>query len=245
MCLETIPTNNKMLALINQGYKVLAEYEMIEQMHLKGIYVIPSYSSALLWFGVVFIHSGLYADSVFRFSLLLPDNFPDGSSLPTVIFQYATFHPHICPVSHSLDLTPFFTEWNKDEHHIWQILKTIQLVFADPEGSVCVGENYPQNEVYNAEALRLLLNNRVDYAMRAKASSAHSLEHLFDEPKMTDPHYIVFERYIPAKHQAIMERLKSQSWYELSTQSSPAAVCVARIESEFQMRQEESRLAAD
>ncbi|EDW60286.1 protein crossbronx-like isoform X1 [Drosophila virilis] len=243
MCLETIPTNNKTLALINQGYKVLAEYQMIEQKQLKGIYAIPSYSSGLLWFGVIFIHSGLYAESVFRFSILLPDQFPEESSLPTVIFQKDIFHPHICPVSHSLDLTPLLKEWKKDQHHIWHILKYIQAIFADPEGSVCSTQNgdpIPLTEVNNMEAMRLLANNRVDFAVRAKVSILWSCQHMFDEPPIKDPHYIIFERYCPEKHQAMMERLKSRSWYELSAPKTPKpSVCVARMESARQLIEDE------
>ncbi|KAL7738455.1 hypothetical protein ACLKA6_006763 [Drosophila palustris] len=251
MCLETTSTNNKTLALISQGYKVLAEYRMIEQMQLKGIYAVPSYSSALLWFGVIFVHGGIYAEGVFRFSILLPDNFPDAVSLPTVIFQKDIFHPHICSLSHSLDLSPLFEFWNKDEHHIWQILQYIQLIFADPEGSVCVGltrkgEPIPLEEVNNMDAMRLLSHSRVDYSLRAKVSIAWSLKHLFDKPPIKDPHYIVLERYQPDLHQAAMERLKSSSWYSLSVQSSvQPSVCVARIESEHQLRQEASTQRAN
>lgn len=245
MCLQTTLTNDKTLALITQGYKVLAEYRLIEQLHLKGIYVIPSYSSILLWFGVVFIHSGLYSNSVFRFSIILPDNFPDGPSLPSVIFQYDIFHPHICPVSHSLDLSPFFNEWNKKEHNISDILKTIQLIFADPEGSVLMEGMYPLTEVHNKEALNLLIHNRVDYAVRVKRSTTYSINNLFDKPLINDPHYIVFEPYVANKHQTAMEQLKSDSWYELAGRSSRPSVCVARLNSEQELLQEENIRAAD
>lgn len=235
MCLQTTLTNNETLTLITQGYKILDEYRLILKMHLKCIYVIPSYFSTLLWFGVVFIHSGLYANSVFRFSILLPDNFPDGHSLPSVIFQHDIFHPHICPVSHSLDLKPFFGEWNKEKYHIWHILKTIQLVFADPEGSVCFEAAYSRSEIYNPEALRLLVHRRMEYAIRVKKNMAYSLNHLFDKPLISDPHYIVFERYLPGKHQTAMQQLKTESWYELVDHSSPPSVCLARIDSEQQL----------
>lgn len=31
-----------------------------------------------VWFGVIFVRSGLYEDGVFRFNIILPENFPDG-----------------------------------------------------------------------------------------------------------------------------------------------------------------------
>lgn len=32
----------------------------------------------LVWFGVIFIRSGLYQDGVFKFTIYIPDNYPDG-----------------------------------------------------------------------------------------------------------------------------------------------------------------------
>lgn len=32
----------------------------------------------LVWFGVVFVRSGLYEDGIFRFDIILPENFPEG-----------------------------------------------------------------------------------------------------------------------------------------------------------------------
>ncbi|XP_017836328.1 protein crossbronx-like [Drosophila busckii] len=247
MCLETTSTNNKTIALIRQGYRVFAEYQLIEQEQLRGIYAIPSYFSGLLWFGVIFIHSGLYAESAFRFSILLPENFPNDLTLPTVIFQKDIYHPHICPLSHSLDLTPLFSAWRKDEHHIWHILKYIQAIFADPEGSVCTrqtndGQTIALSEVNNMEALLLLSKSRVDYSKRVKKSIAWSCKHMFDTPPIKDPHYIVFERYTPDRHQPVIQRLKSQSWYQLRSQSAASpSVCVARIESTRELLLEEQQ----
>lgn len=67
---------------------------MLQSENLQGIYVIPSKESSLsefliysfyfvtsdfylVWFGVIFVRSGLYEDGVFRFNVILPDNFPD------------------------------------------------------------------------------------------------------------------------------------------------------------------------
>lgn len=88
---------------------------------LPGVYVQPSYRSALskedsllifsgsgasdtnlglncflffptVWFGVIFIRHGLYQDGVFKFTVYIPDNYPDGdcpvskeSSLPSFV----------------------------------------------------------------------------------------------------------------------------------------------------------------
>lgn len=87
----------------------------------------------------------------------------------------------------------------------------------------------------NPEALRLLVHSRMEYALRVKKNMAYSLNHLFDKPLISDPHYIVFERYTPGKHQTAMEQLKNESWYQLVEQSLPPSVCLARIDSEEQL----------
>lgn len=34
--------------------------------------------SLAVWFGVIFIRNGLYQDGVFKFTVYIPDNYPDG-----------------------------------------------------------------------------------------------------------------------------------------------------------------------
>ncbi|XP_068146725.1 protein crossbronx-like [Drosophila tropicalis] len=240
--------NAQKMALINQGYRVLGEYKLIKQAELKNIYALPSYASGLHWFGVIFIHSGIYAESMFRFSILLPDNFPEDVSLPTVIFQTEVFHPHICPVTKSLDLTPCFREWKKDQHHIWQILKYIQAIFSDPEGSVCVtetpsGDTVTLNEVHNREALNLLSKNRMEYIKRVEESIVFSRKHMYDKPPTNDAHYIVFEPYSADRHEKAMGQLKPSNWHNMvaTVSTSLPAKCVARIDSARQLNEEEDK----
>lgn len=47
-------------------------------------------ASPAVWFGVIFIRHGLYQDGVFKFTVYIPDNYPDGD----------------CPVSESYSLAP-------------------------------------------------------------------------------------------------------------------------------------------
>lgn len=35
-------------------------------------------SRCVVWFGVIFIRHGLYQDGVFKFTVYIPDNYPDG-----------------------------------------------------------------------------------------------------------------------------------------------------------------------
>ncbi|KAH8323575.1 hypothetical protein KR074_003163 [Drosophila pseudoananassae] len=237
--------NNHRMALISQGYKILAEYRLVQDQ-LKNIYAIPSYASGLHWFGVIFVHSGIYAGSMFRFSILLPENFPDDTILPTVIFNAAVFHPHICPHSKSLDLGPCFKEWCKDQHHIWHLLRYIQAVFADPEGSICTGKSpsgdlVVLDEANNMEALNMLAKSRPDFIKRIQELAISSRRHMYDKPMIDDPHYIIVEPYCAARHLKFMEQLKSPSWREATCEDDcPPAELLGHIESSRQLEEDEA-----
>lgn len=68
--------------------------------HFALIYVCTcsSSSSFTVWFGVIFIRHGLYHNGVFKFTVYIPDNYPDGdcpvshSHLKLVEFLCANFH---------------------------------------------------------------------------------------------------------------------------------------------------------
>ena len=34
--------------------------------------------SCLVWYGVLFIHHGIYEEGVFKFIMTIPENYPDG-----------------------------------------------------------------------------------------------------------------------------------------------------------------------
>ncbi|KAH8253558.1 hypothetical protein KR032_005972 [Drosophila birchii] len=225
------------MALISQGYQILAEYHLAQEQ-LKNIYAIPSFSSGLRWFGVVFVHSGFYAGSVFRFSILLSENFPDDTALPTVVFSMPILHPHICPQSKVLDLTPGFKKWVKDHHHIWHVLRYIQAIFADPEDILIEG---PQLDVVlNMEALSMLTDNRIEYLRVAQEQAISSRHHMYDKPETDDPHYIVIEPYLADRHHKFMEELKSASWWEATCLGgSMPAEYLGQIDSPRQLEDEE------
>ena len=48
-----------------------------------------------MWFGVIFIRHGLYQDGVFKFTVYIPDNYPDGD----------------CPVSWGYTLAALLGQW--------------------------------------------------------------------------------------------------------------------------------------
>ncbi|EDW47167.1 protein crossbronx [Drosophila sechellia] len=205
-----------LITTIQQEYKILAEYKMIESEKLSGIYVIPSYANSLQWFGVFFGRQGLYAESVFRFTILLPDRFPDDKSLPTIIFQQDVIHPHVCPYTHSLDVSHAFPEWRCGEDHLWQLLKYLQVIFSDPLDSI---RGIEVDKLKNREAAELLMNNKEEYVARVQENIKESKEHIFDTPPTEDPNYIVFEKFQQDVHGPVLDRIKAGR----SKQTEPSA----------------------
>ncbi|MEE6500023.1 hypothetical protein FKM82_003668 [Ascaphus truei] len=95
-------------------YSLLAEFTLVVKQKLPGVYVQPSYRSALMWFGVIFIRHGLYQDGVFKFTVYIPDNYPDGEC-PRLVFDIPVFHPLVDPVSGELDVKRAFAKWRYEK----------------------------------------------------------------------------------------------------------------------------------
>ncbi|XP_024259244.1 AKT-interacting protein isoform X1 [Oncorhynchus tshawytscha] len=193
-------------------YSLLAEFTLVIKQKLPGIYVQPSYKSALMWFGVIFIRHGLYQDGVFKFTVYIPDNYPDGEC-PRVVFDIPVFHPLVDPVSGELDVRRAFTKWSSVPHglflqldsdtamrnhnHIWQVLMYARTVF------------YKINtmEPLNPEAA--VLYDKDVQLFKSKVIDSVKLcnSHLFDQPKMDDPYAISFSSWNPAIHDEAKERM--------------------------------------
>ncbi|ALC42418.1 cbx [Drosophila busckii] len=206
-----------LLATIQQEYKILAEYKMIESEKLSGVYVIPSYENSLQWFGVFFGRQGFYEKAVFRFSILLPDRFPDDKSLPAIIFQHNVVHPLVCPYTFSLDISNAFQEWRCGEDHLWQVLKYMQALFADPLESI---RNVPPNKVPNADVAQLLKSNREAFVARVQKSITDIMTHIYDKPPTDDPHFIVFEKFQADVHGPVMEHIRKNKSPSASTEGN-------------------------
>lgn len=72
--------SDQFLSAIKQEYRILAEYKMIQSETISGVFVIPSATSSLIWFGVIFVRIGTYQDAIFRFKIKLSPSFPDNET---------------------------------------------------------------------------------------------------------------------------------------------------------------------
>uniref|UniRef100_A0A3P8Q6K9 UBC core domain-containing protein n=1 Tax=Astatotilapia calliptera TaxID=8154 RepID=A0A3P8Q6K9_ASTCA len=185
------------LLLISWHAPIFSQYHLnLIKQKLPGIYVQPSYKSALMWFGVIFIRHGLYQDGVFKFTVYIPDNYPDGEC-PKLVFDIPVFHPLVDPVSGELDVRRAFTKWRRNHNHIWQVLMYARTVFykintTDPLN--------PEAAVLYEKDVQLFKSKVVDSVKLCNS-------HLFDQPKIDDPYAISFSPWNPAVHEEAKDRM--------------------------------------
>uniref|UniRef100_A0A1B0C9N9 Putative ubiquitin conjugating enzyme n=1 Tax=Lutzomyia longipalpis TaxID=7200 RepID=A0A1B0C9N9_LUTLO len=173
------------------------------------------------WFGVIFVRDGVYRDGIFKFSLSLPESFPNDTKAPVITLKTNIFHPFVCPETNKLDTRDAFPEWDSS-CHIWQLLKYLIFILEHPD--MCLTS--PLNEKdegkgeRNNEALEMLKNNRMEFVATAKKCVEESQKKVFDAPAEDDKHAIVFEPWQDGVHAGILERIKNNQTAEIP-QSEP------------------------
>lgn len=191
-----------------QEYSIISEYGMVREQTIPGVYVIPSAQSSLLWFGVVFVRKGVYQGGVFRFTLLIPENFPDTKSPPRITFQSAMFHPQVDLKSGEMNVKRDFPEWRKGLH-LWQVLEFMRTAF-------CILDT---KEPVNEECAEIYKNNPELFTDKVKLCVKSSQDHLYDPPPVDDPHYLRFDPYDREKHEPVRESILSPKGTDRNTHS--------------------------
>ncbi|XP_056381604.1 AKT-interacting protein [Hyla sarda] len=180
-------------------YSLLAEFTLVVKQKLPGVYVQPSYRSALMWFGVIFIRHGLYQDGVFKFTVYIPDNYPDGEC-PRLVFDIPVFHPLVDPTSGELDVKRAFAKWRRNHNHIWQVLMYARRIFYKIDTTSPLN---PEAAVLYEKDVQLFKSKVVDSVKLCNS-------HLFDQPKIEDPYAIIFSPWNPALHDEAREKMLAQ-----------------------------------
>ncbi|KAM8946112.1 AKT-interacting protein isoform 2-T2 [Pelodytes ibericus] len=187
-------------------YSLLAEFTLVVKQKLPGVYVQPSYQSALMWFGVIFIRHGLYQDGVFKFTVYIPDNYPDGEC-PRLVFDTPVFHPLVDPVSGELDVKRAFAKWRRNHNHIWQVLMYARRIFYKIDTASPLN---PEAAVLYDKDIQLFKSKVVESVRLCNS-------HLFDQPKIEDPYAIIFSPWNPALHDDARDKMLAQKKSEEQT----------------------------
>lgn len=112
-----------------KNYSLTIEYKHLQRHAPGGVYVLPSYDDIRTWHGVVFVRQGVYRDGVFKFKLIIPDDYPADGARPHVVFTTPLFHPMVYPNTGELDLTKKFKTWTEGEDYLVSVLAYIKKIF--------------------------------------------------------------------------------------------------------------------
>lgn len=124
-----------------------------------------------------------------------------------MIFQSELVHPLICPYTRIVNISDAFATWNPSEHHLWQLLKYIQFIFAHP--IACLSND--AIKISNHEAAELLRNQKLtEFEEKVKECVCISKDKIYDEPPTEDKHYITFSMFDDEIHRNVLENIKSK-----------------------------------
>ncbi|KAJ1604442.1 ubiquitin-conjugating enzyme [Cryptosporidium canis] len=129
-------SDDKLVRQIVLDYKSLIDYSCLLEFSPDGLYVIPEYENIYTWQGGIFVRSGLYAGSFYRFQIDLAlegEYTSDGSEQKThkVEFLNPPAHPL---VSHSTGQLYIPGEWqSRIQNNVLALLFFIKNLFYLPE----------------------------------------------------------------------------------------------------------------
>ncbi|KAI0307120.1 ubiquitin-conjugating enzyme/RWD-like protein [Multifurca ochricompacta] len=182
-----------------------------------GMYVIPFVDDLSIWDAVLFIHQGYYTDSILKFRLTFPDNYPERP--PTVHFTTDVFHPLISHQDGTFNLAPKFNPWRSaKEHHAHDILYYIKASFKKH-----ALDQIKESDCLNKEAFRRVgwyHDTTSSFAALAIQSSmlSQTASALFDQdhPSMANakgpPHSLIFRELNREQSSVLRARLGLQAW---------------------------------
>uniref|UniRef100_A0A915EGK9 UBC core domain-containing protein n=1 Tax=Ditylenchus dipsaci TaxID=166011 RepID=A0A915EGK9_9BILA len=179
---------------------IFQEFAAVAKDPIEGIYVTPSAKNPLEWFGLLIVRAGIFCGGMFRFSLLLPIDFPDTKEMPLVKFDDVLFHPLINPKTNITDLSRYFPSgWQRERNHIYQILTATQSMFFR-----CKVET---GHAANPEAAILLTENSTKFKQMARDAVRRSRTQIYDVANSDDPNAICFTPWNEKEMEPVKEYL--------------------------------------
>ncbi|KAF9534348.1 UBC-like protein [Crepidotus variabilis] len=217
---ESSQTNDRDTTLLARTAVSLEYASLIHTGHCPlGIYVIPSSNNLLVWDAVFFVHQGYYADSILKFRLNFPGNYPEAP--PTVTFLTDVFHPLIASPSGSFNLAARFRPWRPKEHHAFDILHWIKVAFKKH-----ALDKFTEPDCFNKEAYRLPYHDSTQsFAALATQSAtlSQSESALFDldhpSPLGNVASEIVFKKMTPDGLRQQRMKVGLEDWEDNSTEN--------------------------
>ncbi|KAI0053617.1 UBC-like protein [Auriscalpium vulgare] len=176
-----------------------------------GMYATPYPADVFIWDAVLFVHQGYYADSILKFRLTFPSDYPERA--PVVQFMTDIFHPLISQQDGTFNIAPRFRPWRPKEHHVYDVLHWIKASFKKH-----ALDQIKESECSNKEAFRYH-DSTSSFAALATQSSmlSQTASALFDSdhPSMANKgpaHSLIFKELKPEQSSALRAKLGLQEW---------------------------------
>ncbi|KAI1285191.1 AKT-interacting protein [Halotydeus destructor] len=193
-------------------YQLMREFVLFQQQTITNVYVVPSHSSAFKWFGVIFIHSGLYQGAILRFSLYIPEDYPS-NQLPKVIFDPVPFHPLINPRTGELNISRDFESWTSS-NQLWQVIWMAKNVFLRVEKDIedcqlsSPNQSYELSDMFHNETVRMYREDNEKFKLKVAETVAQCHAKLYDPPvDSQDRNAIIFGPWNPELHDDLRHTL--------------------------------------
>lgn len=179
-----------------QEYSMMAEYNQLHKQKLPGVYVMPSAKSPLVWNGVIFLRQGLYEGGALRFTLTIPDNYPDGDC-PDFAFEFPIFHPCVDQVTGRIDVKRAFPKWRRNVNHLWQVLMYARKIFYKIETKAPL----------NVTAASLYESDMEQYRQHVADSVRAAKQRLMQPPVSDDPFALRFSPWSDPVHTDVKRQM--------------------------------------
>lgn len=139
---------NRVQCSLAAEFALVNENILIQDERITQLYVIQSKYDPFLWFGLLFVDTGIYMGSVIRFNMVISSSYPD-RKCPKIFLDPIPYHPLVDPDTGELDTKHAFPDWNSNTHKLHQLLSFVKRVVH-------------QAEIYISQIKVLLENNQVN-----------------------------------------------------------------------------------
>ncbi|GLE10265.1 hypothetical protein PINS_up022344 [Pythium insidiosum] len=199
-----------------KDYGLMIEYKHLRQHVPAGIYVLPSLDHPRTWFGTIFVHTGLYRNGIFKFTIYLPETYNGPGTYPRIVFSTQVFHPFVHPASRELDLKPKFPQWDPELHYMVAVLTYLKSIF--------YMKDFPQQATTaNPAALEVFRREPEKFVNMVESCVEESLENVYNND---DGSTIRFTKPSPA-HESLRRELFAQLAPDESTEGAAGAAVVS------------------
>lgn len=193
------PEDQEGVQRVLQEFAVLLEYERLQDLAPAGVYVTPSFDSALLWHGTIFVRQGLYRGGIFKFVLQFPPSYPEAP--PGLSFTTPVFHPLVDLSTGKVDLSLLYPDWHPGRDLAAFAVPHVHRMLLRRECFISTSR-----PPLNPEAQDLFLQQPAAFAERAAACAAASLSEVYSNSPGCS---LQFTKGPPEAHERILEALRA------------------------------------